>query len=120
MGVTGAAHSEQVASLIPVYYDDSCLMLAERKHCNHLERAPTVDRKGSAFYLFYAHLRCGLFETVYPPMFILCQIIFHSPPELVSIRRVDEAVVIGAALSLSSSAFVLKILQVHPLFFRSE
>lgn len=40
------------------------------------------------------------------------QIIFHSPPELVSIRRVDEAVVIGAALSLSSSAFVLKILQV--------
>lgn len=40
------------------------------------------------------------------------QVIFHSPPELVSIRRVDEAVVIGAALSLSSSAFVLKILQV--------
>ena len=41
------------------------------------------------------------------------QIFFHSPPELVSIRRVDEAVVIGAALSLSSSAFVLKILQVY-------
>ncbi|CAN0427126.1 unnamed protein product, partial [Laminaria digitata] len=39
------------------------------------------------------------------------QVIFHSPPELVSIRRMDEAVVIGAALSLSSSAFVLKILQ---------
>eukprot|EP00752_Nemacystus_decipiens_P007519 g6719.t1 len=41
----------------------------------------------------------------------LLEIIFHSPAELVSIRRVDEAVVIGAALSLSSSAFVLKILQ---------
>ncbi|CAM9507240.1 unnamed protein product, partial [Ectocarpus fasciculatus] len=39
------------------------------------------------------------------------EVIFHSPAELVSIRRVDEAVVIGAALSLSSSAFVLKILQ---------
>eukprot|EP00903_Cladosiphon_okamuranus_P006148 g6049.t1 len=39
------------------------------------------------------------------------EIVFHSPAELVSIRRVDEAVVIGAALSLSSSAFVLKILQ---------
>lgn len=35
----------------------------------------------------------------------------HSRPELVDITRVDEAVVIGAALSLSSSAFVLKILQ---------
>jgi Kef-type K+ transport system membrane component KefB len=34
-----------------------------------------------------------------------------SAPSLVDITRVDEAVVIGAALSLSSSAFVLKILQ---------
>ncbi|CAN0411480.1 unnamed protein product, partial [Ectocarpus sp. 8 AP-2014] len=33
------------------------------------------------------------------------EVIFHSPADLVSIRRVDEAVVIGAALSLSSSAF---------------
>lgn len=53
-----------------------------------------------------------------PPPFVerfsdLTKIVFHSPAELVSIRRVDEAVVIGAALSLSSSAFVLKILQVH-------
>lgn len=39
------------------------------------------------------------------------QVIFHSPADLVNIRRVDEAVVIGAAMSLSSSAFVLKILQ---------
>ncbi|CAM9404208.1 unnamed protein product, partial [Choristocarpus tenellus] len=38
------------------------------------------------------------------------ELVFHSPPYLVGIQRVDEAVVIGAALSLSSSAFVLKIL----------
>jgi Kef-type K+ transport system membrane component KefB len=35
----------------------------------------------------------------------------HSNPDLVDITRVDEAIIIGAALSLSSSAFVLKILQ---------
>lgn len=34
-----------------------------------------------------------------------------SQPEVVDITRVDESLVIGAALSLSSSAFVLKILQ---------
>ncbi|KAK9810162.1 hypothetical protein WJX72_005895 [[Myrmecia] bisecta] len=36
--------------------------------------------------------------------------IFHASPQLASIRTVDEAVVIGAALSLSSSAFVLQLL----------
>ncbi len=35
---------------------------------------------------------------------------FGAEPSLVSIRSLDEAVVIGAALSLSSSAFVLSIL----------
>lgn len=35
---------------------------------------------------------------------------FHADRELVSIRTLDEAVVIGAALSLSSSAFVLQLL----------
>lgn len=39
------------------------------------------------------------------------EIIMGSRPEIVDITRVDEALVIGAALSLSSSAFVLKILQ---------
>uniref|UniRef100_A0A7S3VLF9 RCK N-terminal domain-containing protein n=1 Tax=Dunaliella tertiolecta TaxID=3047 RepID=A0A7S3VLF9_DUNTE len=34
----------------------------------------------------------------------------NAPSELVSIRSIDEAVVIGAALSLSSSAFVLQLL----------
>ncbi|KAL6758236.1 Sodium/hydrogen exchanger family-domain-containing protein [Haematococcus lacustris] len=34
----------------------------------------------------------------------------HASPSLVSIRSVDEAVVIGGALSLSSSAFVLQLL----------
>ena len=34
-----------------------------------------------------------------------------SKASIVDITRIDEAVVIGAALSLSSSAFVLKILQ---------
>lgn len=36
--------------------------------------------------------------------------IFHAPPRLAAIRSVDEAVVIAAALSLSSSAFVLQLL----------
>eukprot|EP00854_Cymbomonas_tetramitiformis_P016207 gene16207-19234_t len=35
---------------------------------------------------------------------------FHASPELVDIRSFDEAVVIGMALSLSSSAFVLQLL----------
>lgn len=35
----------------------------------------------------------------------------HAPHRLVSIRSVDEAVVIGAALSMSSSAFVLQLLR---------
>jgi Kef-type K+ transport system membrane component KefB/voltage-gated potassium channel Kch len=35
---------------------------------------------------------------------------FHADRALVSIRTLDEAVVIGAALSLSSSAFVLQLL----------
>jgi len=34
----------------------------------------------------------------------------HAPHSLVSIRTVDEAIVIGAALSMSSSAFVLQLL----------
>ncbi len=37
--------------------------------------------------------------------------IAHAPHRLVSIRSVDEAVVIGAALSMSSSAFVLQLLR---------
>ena len=36
--------------------------------------------------------------------------VFHVSPQLASIRSVDEAIVIGAALSLSSSAFVLQLL----------
>ncbi|XP_024533547.1 K(+) efflux antiporter 3, chloroplastic isoform X5 [Selaginella moellendorffii] len=40
----------------------------------------------------------------------LLEFLFHSRPDLVNIRTVDEAVVIGAGLSLSSSAFVLQLL----------
>ncbi|KAJ3674522.1 hypothetical protein LUZ60_005138 [Juncus effusus] len=40
----------------------------------------------------------------------ILQFLFHSRSDLVNIRSVDEAIVIGAALSLSSSAFVLQIL----------
>ena len=36
--------------------------------------------------------------------------IFHAPASLAAIRTIDEAVVIAAALSLSSSAFVLQLL----------
>lgn len=35
---------------------------------------------------------------------------FHASPKLAAVGSVDEAVVIGAALSLSSSAFVLQLL----------
>ncbi|TVU49004.1 hypothetical protein EJB05_00294, partial [Eragrostis curvula] len=40
----------------------------------------------------------------------ILQFLFDSRPDLVNIRSVDEAIVIGAALSLSSSAFVLQLL----------
>ncbi|MCO5612748.1 hypothetical protein L7F22_067017 [Adiantum nelumboides] len=40
----------------------------------------------------------------------ILEFLFHSRPDLVNIRTIDEAVVIGAALSLSSSAFVLQLL----------
>ncbi|XP_058189635.1 K(+) efflux antiporter 3, chloroplastic [Rhododendron vialii] len=40
----------------------------------------------------------------------ILQFLFNSRPDLVNIRSIDEAVVIGAALSLSSSAFVLQLL----------
>uniref|UniRef100_A0A2P2LF16 Cation/H+ exchanger transmembrane domain-containing protein n=1 Tax=Rhizophora mucronata TaxID=61149 RepID=A0A2P2LF16_RHIMU len=39
----------------------------------------------------------------------ILQFLFHSRSDLVNIRSVDEAIVIGAALSLSSSAFVLQV-----------
>lgn len=41
---------------------------------------------------------------------IILEQVFHAPSRLASIRSIDEAVVIGAALSLSSSAFVLQLL----------
>ncbi|CAM8926701.1 unnamed protein product [Rhodiola kirilowii] len=40
----------------------------------------------------------------------ILQFLFHSRSDLVNIRSIDEAIVIGAALSLSSSAFVLQLL----------
>ncbi|KAL4179984.1 hypothetical protein AMTRI_Chr13g122900 [Amborella trichopoda] len=40
----------------------------------------------------------------------ILEFLFHSRPDLVNIRSTDEAIVIGAALSLSSSAFVLQLL----------
>ncbi|THG08004.1 hypothetical protein TEA_029372 [Camellia sinensis var. sinensis] len=42
----------------------------------------------------------------------ILEFLFHSRPDLVNIRSVDEAIVIGAALSLSSSAFVLQKVQI--------
>ncbi|KAI8532514.1 hypothetical protein RHMOL_Rhmol11G0219800 [Rhododendron molle] len=45
----------------------------------------------------------------------ILQFLFNSRPDLVNIRSIDEAVVIGAALSLSSSAFVLQDIAVVPL-----
>ncbi|GFY89466.1 K+ efflux antiporter 3 [Actinidia rufa] len=45
----------------------------------------------------------------------ILEFLFHSRPDLVNIRSVDEAIVIGASLSLSSSAFVLQDIAVVPL-----
>ncbi|KAI3675374.1 hypothetical protein L1987_84964 [Smallanthus sonchifolius] len=45
----------------------------------------------------------------------ILEFLFHSRPDLVNIRSIDEAIVIGAALSLSSSAFVLQDIAVVPL-----
>lgn len=41
---------------------------------------------------------------------VILEQVFRAPSRLAAIRSVDEAVVIGAALSLSSSAFVLQLL----------
>jgi Kef-type K+ transport system membrane component KefB len=41
---------------------------------------------------------------------ILAWQVFHASPKLAAVGSVDEAVVIGAALSLSSSAFVLQLM----------
>lgn len=41
---------------------------------------------------------------------VILEQVFHAPSRIASIRSIDEAVVIGAALSLSSSAFVLQLL----------
>ncbi|KAH7426956.1 hypothetical protein KP509_10G023600 [Ceratopteris richardii] len=43
----------------------------------------------------------------------ILEFLFHSRPDLVNIRTVDEAIVIGAALSMSSSAFVLQVSPPH-------
>ncbi|GAV65108.1 Na_H_Exchanger domain-containing protein/TrkA_N domain-containing protein [Cephalotus follicularis] len=40
----------------------------------------------------------------------ILEFLFHSRSDLVNIRSIDEAIVIGSALSLSSSAFVLQLL----------
>lgn len=78
----------------------------------------TVDRlKGLSKYAFgmgtLQVLLCTLSFFIFP--FIggvqFLEIIMRSTPEIVDIKRYDEALVIGAALSLSSSAFVLKLLQ---------
>eukprot|EP00898_Chlorokybus_atmophyticus_P007421 jgi/Chlat1/7680/Chrsp64S07175 len=61
-------------------------------------------------------LACTLIFTLFesPPNAAIgtqiLQLLFHATPDLVNIRTIDEAVVIGAALSLSSSAFVLQLL----------
>jgi hypothetical protein len=47
----------------------------------------------------------------FPPLPQFLENVLHAPPALAELRTVDEAVVIGAALSLSSSAFVLQLLR---------
>ena len=54
-------------------------------------------------------LAFGIFPFIGGVNFL--EVFFHSRPDLVTITRLDEALIIGAALSLSSSAFVLKVLQ---------
>ena len=53
-----------------------------------------------------------------PPLLCLCICLLHvdgwqqraQSPKLASVNSIDEAIVIGAALSLSSSAFVLQLM----------
>ena len=42
--------------------------------------------------------------------FVCVMQVFHASPKLAAVESVDEAVVIGAALALSSSAFVLQLM----------
>ncbi|KAF7803803.1 K(+) efflux antiporter 3, chloroplastic isoform X1 [Senna tora] len=81
----------------------------------------SLDRlKALAKYAFGMGLAQVLFSTLAFTAFELppngaigtkiLEFLFHSRPDLVNIRSIDEAIVIGAALSLSSSAFVLQLL----------
>lgn len=79
----------------------------------------TVDRlKGLSKFAFgmgslqvvLSSLAFSIFPFVGGVQFL--EFFVGAEPGLVDITRVDEALVIGAALSLSSSAFVLQILQV--------
>uniref|UniRef100_A0A7R9U8T7 RCK N-terminal domain-containing protein n=1 Tax=Pinguiococcus pyrenoidosus TaxID=172671 RepID=A0A7R9U8T7_9STRA len=62
---------------------------------------------------FLQMLLCTIAFGLFPFMrgVDLLEVVFRSPPDLVGITRPDEALIIGSALSLSSSAFVLKVLQ---------
>jgi Kef-type K+ transport system membrane component KefB len=78
----------------------------------------TVDRlKALKVYAFGMGVQQVLFSTLAFSLFPFMggvkflEVMVRANAELVDITRIDEAVVIGAALSLSSSAFVLKVLQ---------
>lgn len=81
----------------------------------------SLDRlKALAKYAFGLGLLQMLFTTAAFTVFslpvghgigtVILEQVFHAPSALAAIRSVDEAVVIGVALSLSSSAFVLQLL----------
>ncbi|KAF6261239.1 Sodium/hydrogen exchanger family-domain-containing protein [Scenedesmus sp. NREL 46B-D3] len=91
--------------------------------CEHLANRPEVLARGAGALSKYAFgmgslqviLSTLLFTAVALPVGSglgtwFLEAVCHAPPSLVSIRTVDEAVVIAAALSMSSSAFVLQLL----------
>lgn len=55
-------------------------------------------------------------ELVILPIILIAEVLLYSLSQSqVNIRSIDEAIVIGAALSLSSSAFVLQVFGNHTL-----
>lgn len=79
------------------------------------ERLSALARFAFGVGLPQVLLTAGAFAWLSSPPYSIgeqvLETVFNAPAPLVTIRTMDEAVVIGAALSLSSSAFVLQLLQ---------
>jgi predicted Kef-type K+ transport protein len=94
------------------------LLLKQFGLIRNITNIKILSEWGNIFLLF----GMGLFQVILSTMAFMSfelplngaigtkilQFLFHSKPNLVNIRSIDEVVVIGVALSLSSSAFVCR------------